>query len=254
MTRQQLEKKTIAALRSLAKAHSVRLRSSLKKKEIIELLLQVLPSEVQREDEAAVSLNKEEHLESKMAGHVGEETLHDEKVAFAPSSFEIPKEYGTNHLIALVRDPWWIHTYWEVTPDGLGEANRRAADSDARLTLRVYDTTERNDLTYFWDIEIYQRTGNWYIDVGRPDRTYLIDVGMKSRGGLFATIARSNVVRTPPAGPSQRLDEEWWTVEELQEVAASSFDEGKRLPLEPFEKEIQSAFSLNLFSLTLLRK
>lgn len=269
MTRKELEKMTIAALRSLAKARSTKLRPTLKKKEIIDLLLPSFQSHEERESERpsrkapAAGLQREKRAEPKLKGHAGEGEAHDEKVILNPSPllerrpdslhFEIPREYLENRIALLVRDPEWVYAYWEVTPDAMGEANRRAADSEARLTLRVYDITEMKDLTCFWDIEIYQRIGNWYIDVGRPDRTYLVDVGMKSGSGGFATIARSNAGHTPPNAPSSRFDEEWWTVEWDREVIVSPFDEGRRLPLEPFEKETEAG-SAHLLPLSLLRR
>lgn len=253
MTRKELEKKTIASLRSLAKSQGVRLRPSLKKKEIIDLLLPLFQNEDRMSEtpapdpKASIGVQEKKEQEPALAGHAGEGEAHDEKVIFnatptlqkaAESPYaEIPREYGENRIVLLVRDPEWVYAYWEVTPDALGEANRRAGDREAHLTLRVYDVTEAKDLTYFWDIEIYQRIGNWYIEVGRPERTYLADIGMKSRAGTFATIARSNAGHTPPNAPSPRFDEEWWTVEWDQEVMLAPFDEGRRLPINEAEKE-----------------
>jgi hypothetical protein len=154
----------------------------------------------------------------------------------------------------LVRDPYWLYTYWEVTPDALGEANRRVSDWETRLTLRVYETTDGADLSRFWDIEVYERIGSWYIDAGRPDRTWLIDIGAKSRSGQFATIARSNIVHTPPAGPSPRLDEEWWTIVDLEQTETHSYDGGRRFPVESVEEKVQALLESNPFSLNLYQK
>lgn len=274
MTQQELDKMTIAELRSLAKEHAVRLRPSMKKKEIVAYLLEHLPARKKQEGTGAASGAKgkktkvgspkrpslkskaESKIEEKMEGHLGEGEVRDEKVFFSPPPFsEIPREYGTNQITALVRDPWWIYAYWEVTPNGMGEANRRVADSETRLTLRVYDTTKQADMSQFWDIEIFQRIGNWYIDVGQPNHTYLIDVGMRSRDGNFATIARSNVAHTPPDGPSAQLTEEWWTVLDDQRLAGvHSFDEGRRIDFAEIEKEAQASSEAGLFSLNVLRR
>jgi hypothetical protein len=248
MNRQELEKKNIAALRSLAKTHSIRLRPSMRKSEIISVLLESLsPAE---RGEPAPSTEKEAVTASKMTEHAGEGEGQEERVAVGRSaSPQIPMEYGVNQVVALVRDPWWIHSYWEVTQEGIGETDQRLADPESRLTLRVYDMTERIDMTHFWDIEIYHRIGNWYVDVGKPDRNFLIDIGMKARSGAFATIARSNLAHTPPAGPSDRSDEEWWSPEG---VFAS--DEGRRLPLEPFERKRVLSATSPVSSLGLFRK
>lgn len=248
MNRQELEKKNIAALRSLAKTHSIRLRPSMRKSEIISLLLESLSPAEQREP--APSTEKEAVTASRMTEHAGEGEVQEGRPAVSTATLpEIPTEYGANQVVALVRDPWWIFSYWEVTQDGIGESHRRLADPESRLILRVYDLSERTDMTHFWDIEIYNRIGNWYVDVGRPDRNFLVDVGLKSRSGAFATLARSNSAHTPPAGPSDRFDEEWWAPD-----GALASDEGRRLPLEPFEQERQALSASSLFSMGLFRK
>lgn len=258
MTRQELERKTIAALRTLAKAEGVRLRPTLKKKEIVALLAKA--------------------FEAKATGQGRTEAANVHSAPLTPRPADIPREYGSNQIIALVRDPFWLYVYWEVLPETLGEANRRLGDSDpgrvglaeARLTLRLYDMQDgaldvaevadspsQVQVSHFWDIEIFERIGNWYIHSGRPDRTYRVDIGVKSPAGLFATIARSNIVHTPPDAPSSRLDEEWWTItykgagtgEDFERTATGAFDEGRRLPLDQMEREAQALLASPLFSM-----
>ena len=31
--------------------------------------------------------------------------------------FRFPPGYGDNKIVILVRDPWWIFTYWEIRQD-----------------------------------------------------------------------------------------------------------------------------------------
>ncbi len=30
---------------------------------------------------------------------------------------DLPAGYGENKIVLQVRDPWWLHSYWEVTAD-----------------------------------------------------------------------------------------------------------------------------------------
>src|SRR3989344_1384904 len=30
-------------------------------------------------------------------------------------AFELPAGYGDNRIVAMVRDPHWIHVYWEIS-------------------------------------------------------------------------------------------------------------------------------------------
>ncbi len=130
------------------------------------------------------------------------------------ASFELPASYGDDKIALLVRDPWWIHAYWEVTPDREHQVMRHLESSGVqrdKLVLRVYDVTGGNvdSARSHFDIEMTFLTGNWYIDVGIPDRDWVVDLGIRTRDGRFFMLVRSNVARTPRFGVSDVLDEEW---------------------------------------------
>src|SRR5688500_10225957 len=98
MTREELERKPIGALRALAKAHGVRIRSTLEGKELVALLSEARG--VASPAEAKTSLSP------KMEAHRGEGEARGEKVVFAARAAEIPREYGSNAIVTLVRDPF----------------------------------------------------------------------------------------------------------------------------------------------------
>jgi hypothetical protein len=135
--------------------------------------------------------------------------------------FRFPPGYGDNRLVILVRDPWWIFSYWEIRKDKEEEVVRRiesSGDGAAKSVLRVYDVTDvnfngRNAHSYF-DIDLKGLATNWYINVGTPDRSWVVDIGIVSKSGNFYTLARSNVVKTPRFGMSDSLDAEWMMPEE----------------------------------------
>lgn len=137
-----------------------------------------------------------------------------ERAASPPRGFELPSNYGDNKMALLVRDPWWIFSYWEVNPAREGEvmdAMRREGQERDKTVLRVYDVTDvslPNAHSYF-DIELGFIASNWYIDVGNPNRQWVVELGIRSRNGRFFMLVRSNVVRTPRFGVSDVLDEEW---------------------------------------------
>jgi hypothetical protein len=45
-----------------------------------------------------------------------------------------------------------------------------------------------------------------------------VDIGLLLPDGSFVVIARSNRVSLPPIGPSDVVDEEWVTLDELGEI------------------------------------
>lgn len=132
----------------------------------------------------------------------------------------LPAFYGEDRLALLVRDPWWIFAYWEITPQ-LADRCIRQIDKQ-RLTgrktvLRVYDVTGvvLPKFHSFFDIELNVPADNWYIDVGRPDREWTAEIGFRTDGGKFFPLVRSNRVRTPAFGISEVLDEEWMLPEDV---------------------------------------
>lgn len=135
------------------------------------------------------------------------------------NGFQFPERYGEDNLVLMVRDPWWIYAYWEVTPGRENEIlqliQRHNVQPQAKV-LRVYDVTDKifpANNSYF-DIEIGY-AGNWYVDVGAPDRAWIAEVGFRTSEGRFYGLVRSNVVRTPRFGVSDVLDEEWLLPDEL---------------------------------------
>ncbi len=140
----------------------------------------------------------------------------------APPAYptELPQGYGDDRIVAMVRDPYWMFAYWEITPETFGRARqelREKADG-SKTVLRVYDITSvlftgENANSHF-DIEVTGGANNWYINTGRPNRSYCVDIGLLSPEGSFYTLARSNAAHMPRAGMSEEVDECWMSLEE----------------------------------------
>ncbi len=128
---------------------------------------------------------------------------------------ELPAGYGKDRIVAMVRDPYWLHTYWELTRHAVQRAEAALGQEwhGAKPILRLIDVTcndvSGNSERIVRDIEIHGGCNNWYIDVSNPPRSYRIDIGYLARSGRFYVLARSNVVTTPRAGISDVIDENW---------------------------------------------
>lgn len=134
---------------------------------------------------------------------------------------ELPLSYGEDKIVLQTRDPWWIHTYWEITPK-TQDRLREMLGADffkSKRVLRCYDVShilfDGKNAHKFFDIEINDYTNNWYIDVGSPGTSWIVDLGILLPDNRFITIVRSNVVHTPFEGPSWITDEEWMVPEEV---------------------------------------
>jgi hypothetical protein len=152
--------------------------------------------------------------------HVGESPIQYQR---APghawdSQNELPGGYGSTRVVLMVRDPYWIHAYWEIAEDisdmvtmALGPEGWLAS----RKALRVHDVTDiefdGNNSHRSVNIDIGEHATNWYINVDRPNRSYCAELGLIGHDGRFVCLSRSNTVRTPRAGVSEVIDEEWMT-------------------------------------------
>jgi len=138
-----------------------------------------------------------------------------------------------DRIIAMVRDPYWLHVYWELSRSTLARAQAALGQDwhTARPILRVLDVTSEDTTSaserHVRDIEVHGGVNNWYIDVASPPRAFRVDIGYLARRGKFFVLARSNVVSTPKAGVSDVLDENWASVQEqFQKIYSQSGGNG----------------------------
>jgi hypothetical protein len=128
---------------------------------------------------------------------------------------DLPTGYGKDRIVVMVRDPYWLHCYWELTHQAVQRAESALGQEwhISKPILRLVDVS-RHETTnsadaIVKDIQIHGGTNNWYIDVSNPPRSYRVDIGYLSPRGRFYVLARSNVVSTPRAGVSDVIDENW---------------------------------------------
>lgn len=125
-----------------------------------------------------------------------------------------------DRLVVMVRGPFWLHAYWELSRQGVARAQAALGEQwhAAKAVLRLYEvsagpTTSAAE-TPVRDVEIHGGVNNWYIDVLEPPRAFRLDIGYLAPNGRFFVLARSNVVNTPKAAASDEIDENWTEVAE----------------------------------------
>jgi len=127
----------------------------------------------------------------------------------------LPRAYGSDRIGLLPRDPWWLFAYWEVTPETRIRALRALGDAavEAREILRVYDVTfltfTGDNAWLSFDVEVPAGADHWYLNVSRPAASYCVEIGLRTGGGRFLPLARSNVVGTPRVAPSPDTSVTW---------------------------------------------
>ncbi len=120
-----------------------------------------------------------------------------------------------DRLVVMVRDPYWLHAYWEINGRSVDRA--KAAMNhywhSARPVLRVNevirDGVSISSRKTVRDIDVHGGVNNWYIDVQQPPKSYQLEIGYLASNGNFYSLARSNVATTPAADSEDAFDRNW---------------------------------------------
>jgi hypothetical protein len=126
-----------------------------------------------------------------------------------------PNRHLKDRVIVMVRDPYWLHVYWEISRQSVERIQAAMSQSwhTAKPLLRLLEVGDTG-LTggaerVARDIPIHGGVSNWYLHVENPPNTYRVEIGYIAADGKFFSLARSNVVTTPTPGSSDALDENW---------------------------------------------
>lgn len=291
MEREELERMKRDELLKLAQKGKIKGRYKMKKKELINALLKLFKAR-RKKKEVKIELPRIRKLRKRKESKVKKpskqkpispaEELAQQKQEVERTKFELgpqpqeqpfvetireepslPMYYGEDRLTLLVRDPWWIFAYWEITPQSIEKIRSQlTANFILKQVLRVYDITGVPEFTgdnanSFFDIELTPAADNWYIHVGNPNRSYCAEIGLKDPVGNFYRIVRSNTVTTPRYGMSEVRDEEWMLSEEEYWRLfglSGGYGIGKGSPelqelfRKRFEEEFASGFPASMFS------
>jgi hypothetical protein len=121
-----------------------------------------------------------------------------------------------DRLVVMVRDPYWLHAYWELAPRSLERAQSALGQfwHTTRPTLRVFTIASDGTAVLQREITIHGGVKHWYVDVQNPPQQFRMEIGYLTASGQFYCLARSNAVTTPPAGTSDSVDENWVDIHE----------------------------------------
>jgi hypothetical protein len=204
----------------------------MKKEELVKALVQHARAESARRlrgtaaNDSRITLRSGSRVTSKAAGgnqtnpqrleQVQAKLAEAKDLTFRPISEvqRVPKD----RLVVMVRDPYWLHVYWELSRKSVERAKVALGQywHGARPILRLYevhrDGTTIANRQAARDVAIHGGVNNWYIDVHNPPKTYQLDIGYLAVGGRFFCVARSNVVSTPPATAGDAFDRNWSAV------------------------------------------
>ena len=153
-----------------------------------------------------------------------------------------------DRLVLMVRDPFWLHAYWEISAKTMERA--KVALGHVWYTsipvLRLFrlsaDGTGAPRRQLVRDVPIHGGVNNWYLDVMNPPATFIVELGYLTREKKFHQTLSSNIVETPQQqviDELEKLDGNWKGVaEDLGRVfKLSSSGEGNSQELKAVMEE-----------------
>lgn len=150
------------------------------------------------------------------------------------SSPSLPYSYGREILVAMVRDPRCIYSYWDYGP---------TFTIEGAPLLRLIDITDIDYNGYnannIQEISIALEAKNYYLNRCQPDRDYVLELGYRDSRGDFISLIRSNYVRTPRDYPSGELESSWIALRELYERSHIQREIGHRSNTVGFVEELK---------------
>ncbi|MFN4259801.1 MAG: DUF4912 domain-containing protein [Gemmataceae bacterium] len=220
MTSDQLRACTKKTLADMARQKGIRGWHAMRKEELIETLASI-PSKSAKAARPRTQIAAARNTSGTAASaeEQVERSKYDVGVPTKDLSAKVPKHlptgYGKDRIVVMVRDPYWLHAYWELTRQAIQRAEAALGQDwhGARPILRLLDVSAQEISStaesILRDIDIHGGCNNWYIEVSEPPRSFRVDIGYLARSGRFYVLARSNVVTTPRAGVSDVIDENW---------------------------------------------
>jgi hypothetical protein len=167
---------------------------------------------------------KEQGTSSRRSALQKSKRLFHSTVAQSPSP-----RYGETQVIAFIRDPRCIYTFWEVAPEGVEAVKRQLKEEfkNSSMVLRVFRINPQGESQFLYEIEVAAGSMNRYLEVDGEGQGYFVEITQKTVSGKYFVYARSRNLTLPGSSPSSKIDSQWIPsagLEEYfeQEVAAPS--------------------------------
>lgn len=142
----------------------------------------------------------------------------------------VPDEYRQDRIALMVRDPWCVFAYWELTgPHAQWVPERHGAGAFAAGKWRVRLFT---GATAAAEIVASHPLGAHYFAV-EPDRLYRAEIGLRMPHGEWVIVAAAHEVRTPRAWIAAVTDDDWTVTEEemLRQLGFTAAEAARRAEL-----------------------
>ena len=133
----------------------------------------------------------------------------------SPNEKQIRK--GETQMVAFIRDPRCIFTYWEVTPESVAEVQKQLMEEykESSMVLRVFRTGPDGRTDLIQEIRVTPSEMNRYVELAEGNGVYYVEIAQKTVSGKTVVFARSNRIMTgtsvdaPSHGASASSGPQW---------------------------------------------
>lgn len=115
------------------------------------------------------------------------------------STWKRPARQGETQMVAFIRDPHCIFTYWEVTPQSIEAVKQQLREEykDSAMVLRVFRTGADGQAELIQEIRVQPGEMNRYVELKEgASGSYFIEIAQKTASGRTVIYARSNHIMT----------------------------------------------------------
>ncbi len=115
------------------------------------------------------------------------------------SGWKKPQRQGETQMVAFIRDPHCIFTYWEVTPQSIEAVKQQLKGEykDSAMVLRVFRTGADGQAELIQEIRVEPGEMNRYVELKEGvSGSYFIEIAQKTASGRTVVYARSNQILT----------------------------------------------------------
>lgn len=133
--------------------------------------------------------------------------------SYAPPQWE--PEPKKDRIALFVRDPYWLHATWDITPAAVQRAKAALAEQwhgakPVLRILRIENATSASGAEIVeQEIDIHGGVRDWYINWSGQSASLKAAIGYLAPNGRFHVICSSNMIRTPQAGSADDIDGHW---------------------------------------------
>lgn len=187
------QKSSIQDLRKTAKLLNLKLKRTMKKKDIIKLIRSYLnESNVSSSEKETSKKPKEENKKQEVS-----KTIKD-----------LPKSYKKDYIVLDYVSPYWVHLRWDFCENTINLFKSLNFPVHARIvdvTNIIYDGSNGNRL---YEKIVSPETGTYYFNVENPEANYIGEIGYYIND-KFSCLLKSNIIKTPSNSPKKRNHEKW---------------------------------------------